>query len=103
MDLAEGHVKAAEYALSHKGSEIFNLGTGTPYSVLEMVHAFSKACGHEVAYEIGTRREGDVQDSWANAAKAEKILGWKAKRGIEEICRDSWKWQSMNPKGYEQD
>ena len=103
MDLAEGHVKAAEYILSHKDTEIFNLGTGTPYSVLEMVHAFSKACGHEVAYEIGPRRAGDVQDSWADAAKAEKILGWKAERGIDEICRDAWNWQSKNPKGYEQD
>ena len=103
MDLAEGHVKAAEYAISHKGSEIFNLGTGAAYSVLEMVHAFSKACGHEVAYKIGPRRAGDVQDSWADAAKAEKMLGWKAKRGIEEICCDAWKWQSNNPKGYEQD
>jgi len=102
MDLAEGHVKAAEYSMSHKGTEIFNLGTGTPYSVLEMVHAFSKACGHDVAYEIGPRRAGDVQDSWADAAKAENVLSWKAERGIEEICRDAWNWQSKNPKGYEQ-
>ena len=100
MDLAEGHVKASEYALSHKGTEVFNLGTGSPYSVLEMVHAFSEACGHEVAYEIGPRRAGDVQDSWADADKAERVLGWKAERGIAEICRDAWKWQSNNPKGY---
>lgn len=100
MDLAEGHVKAAEYAVSHEGTEIFNLGTGTPYSVLEMVHAFSAASGSEVAYEIGPRRAGDVQDSWADASKAKRILGWEASRGIDEICRDAWNWQSRNPKGY---
>lgn len=101
MDLAEGHVKAAEYAIAHKGTEVFNLGTGNPYSVLDMVKAFSKACGHPVKYEIGPRRPGDVQDSWANAEKAEEVLGWKASRGIDEICRDAWKWQSSNPQGYD--
>ncbi len=100
MDLAEGHVKAAEYSTEHKGTEVFNLGTGNPYSVLDMVKAFSDACGHPVKYEIGPRRAGDVQDSWANADKAKEILGWEAKRGIEEICRDGWKWQSNNPQGY---
>jgi UDP-glucose 4-epimerase len=99
MDLAEGHVKAAEFAVSNKGTEVFNLGTGEPYSVLEMVEAFSKACGHQVKYEIGPRRAGDVQDSWANADKAKEVLGWEAKRGIEEICRDAWNWQSKNPEG----
>ena len=100
MDLAEGHVRAAEYAVSHRGTEIFNLGTGNPFSVLDMVKAFSKACGHPVKYEIGPRRAGDVQDSWANADKAREVLGWEASRGIEEICRDAWKWQSSNPEGY---
>ena len=100
MDLAEGHVKAAEYAVSHRGTEVFNLGTGNPYSVLDMVEAFGKACGHPVKYEIGPRRAGDVQDSWANADKAREILGWTASRGINEICRDAWKWQSQNPQGY---
>ena len=100
MDLAEGHVKAAEYAAGKTGTEIFNLGTGTPYSVLEMVESFSKACGHQVAYEIGPRRAGDVQDSWADADKAKKVLGWEAKRGIDEICHDAWNWQSHNPQGY---
>lgn len=100
MDLAEGHVKAAEYAMSHNGTEVFNLGTGNPYSVLDMVKAFSKACGHAVKYEMGPRRAGDVQDSWADANKAKAILGWDAKRGIEEMCRDSWNWQSKNPNGY---
>ena len=101
MDLAEGHVKAAEYAVSHKGTEVFNLGTGNPYSVLDMVNAFSKACGHQVKYEIGPRRAGDVQDSWANADKAKAVLGWEAQRGIDEICRDAWNWQSHNPQGYD--
>ena len=100
MDLAEGHVKAAEYALEHAGTEVFNLGTGSPYSVLGMVEAFSKACGHQVAYEIGPRRAGDVQDSWADAGKAKRVLGWEARRGIDEICRDAWNWQSHNPQGY---
>ena len=100
MDLAEGHVRAAEYAVSHKGTEVFNLGTGNPYSVLDMVNAFSKACGHQVKYEIGPRRAGDVQDSWANADKAKAVLHWEAKRGIDEICRDAWNWQSNNPQGY---
>ena len=100
MDLAEGHVKAAEFAAGRGGTEIFNLGTGSPYSVLEMVEAFGKACGHKIAYEIGARRAGDVQDSWADADKAKEVLGWEAERGIEEICRDAWKWQSENPKGY---
>ena len=100
MDLAEGHVKAAEYAKEHKGTEVFNLGTGSPYSVLEMVEAFSRACGHAVAYEIGPRRAGDVQDSWADASKARAVLGWQASRGIDEICRDAWNWQSHNPNGF---
>ena len=100
MDLAEGHVRAAEYAVSHKGTEIFNLGTGRPYSVLDMVNAFGRACGHPVNYTIGPRRAGDVQDSWADADKAGRILGWKAERGIDEICRDAWNWQSRNPEGY---
>ena len=100
MDLAEGHVRAAEYSLTHDGTEVFNLGTGNPYSVLDMVKAFGEACGHPISYEIGARRAGDVQDSWANADKAAEILGWKATRGIEEMCRDSWNWQSKNPEGY---
>ena len=100
MDLAEGHVKAAEYAAEHTGTEVFNLGTGNPYSVLDMVKAFGAACGHDVAYEIGPRRAGDIQDSWANADKALKVLDWETKRGIDEICRDAWNWQSHNPNGY---
>ena len=100
MDLAEGHVKAAEYAAEHTGTEVFNLGSGTPCSVLEMVYAFSAACGSEVAYEIGPRRAGDIQDSWADADKALRVLGWKTKRDIDDICRSAWNWQSQNPQGY---
>ena len=100
MDLAEGHVKAAEYAMEHSGTEVFNLGTGRPYSVLEMVAAYGTACGHPINYTIGARRAGDVQDSWADASKAHEILGWTARRGIEEMCRDAWNWQSNNPNGY---
>ena len=100
MDLAEGHVKAAEFAVENKGTEVINLGTGSPYSVLEMVEAFGRACGHAVAYDIGARRAGDVQDSWADAEKAKAVLGWQASRGIDEICRDAWNWQSHNPQGY---
>ena len=100
MDLAEGHVRAAEYSVEHRGTEVFNLGTGNPYSVLDMVKAFGDACGHPIKHEIGPRRAGDVQDSWANADKAREVLGWEAKRGIDEICRDAWKWQSTNPQGY---
>lgn len=100
MDLAEGHVKAAEYALDNIGTEIFNLGTGNPYSVLDMVKSFGGACGHPIKYEIGSRRAGDVQDSWADANKAAEVLGWKARRGIDQMCLDSWNWQMKNPDGY---
>lgn len=100
MDLADGHARAVDYAAAHKGSAIFNLGTGIPYSVLDMVKAFSDACGHPLNYVIGDRRAGDLQDCWADAEKAGRILGWKATRGIAEMCRDSWNWQRNNPKGY---
>lgn len=100
MDLADGHVKAAEFAMNNTGTEVFNLGTGTPYSVLEMVEAFGEACGQPIKYEIGERRPGDLPEYWANSDKAKEILGWKAERGIEEMCRDSWNWQSKNPEGY---
>ena len=100
MDLAEGHVRAAEYAIKNTGTEIINLGTGTPYSVLEMVNAYDKACSKPIKYEIGSRRPGDVQDSWADASKAARLLGWTAERGINEMCRDAWNWQSHNPDGY---
>lgn len=100
MDLADGHLRAIEYAARHTGTEIFNLGTGDPYSVLDVVKAFEKASGVTIKYQIGPRRAGDIQDCWANADKAHAVLGWKAQRGLEQMCRDSWNWQSKNPNGY---
>ena len=100
MDLAEGHVKALEYAAERKGTDVINLGTGTPYSVLEVVHAFEKASGKELPHKIGPRRDGDLADVWSDAHKAAEKLGWKASRGIDDMCRDSWNWQSKNPTGY---
>lgn len=100
MDLAEGHVKAVEYTQGHKGTEIFNLGTGTPYSVLEIVHAFEKVNNIKINYDFGPRREGDLPEFWANSDKAQKVLDWHAKRTLEDMCRDSWNWQRQNPNGY---
>ena len=100
VDLAEGHVKAVEYAENHKGTEIFNLGTGTPYSVLDIVHAFEDANDLKIPYEIGPRRAGDLPQFWANADKAKAVLGWTAKRDLKDMCRDSWNWQKQNPDGY---
>lgn len=101
MDLADGHVKAVEYSDQHTGVEIFNLGTGVPYSVLEIVNTFQKVNDIKVAYEIGPRRAGDLPECYANAEKAERILGWKAQRSLSDMCRDTWNWQKNNPRGYE--
>lgn len=101
VDLAIGHVKAIDYIFTNPGLDIINLGTGTGYSVLDMVKAFEKACGHEIPYEIKPRREGDIAMCYADPAKAAKVLGWKAERGLEEMCEDTWRWQSQNPKGFE--
>lgn len=100
-DLAIGHVKAVEYADREKGTNIFNLGTGNPYSVLEIVNAFQEVNDIKIKYEFGPRREGDLPEFWANADKAKEILGWEAKRGIVDMCRDTWNWQKKNPKGYD--
>ncbi len=100
MDLADGHVKAVEYACGHTGTEIFNLGTGTPYSVLDIVNTFTAATGAKVPYVFGPRRAGDLPQSWADAGKAARVLGWTAKRDLADMCRDSWNWQSKNPMGY---
>lgn len=99
-DLAKGHVKAVEYAIKSNGVEVFNMGTGTPYSVLEIVDAFEKANGIKVKYEFGPRREGDLPECWADASKAERILGWKTEKGTTEMCKDTWNWQKNNPDGY---
>lgn len=100
MDLAEGHVLAAQYAASRTGTAIFNLGTGTPVSVLDIIRAFEAASGARIKYEIGPRRAGDLPEFWADAGKAKEILGWQARRTLEDMCRDTWKWQSLNPMGY---
>lgn len=100
MDLAAGHLKAVEYAADHKGTEIFNLGTGTPYSVLEIVKAFESSNTIKVPYVIGPRRAGDLPEVWAGTEKAAELLGWKAERTLEDMCRDAWNWQKNNPQGY---
>ncbi len=102
VDLALGHVKAIDYIFTNPGLDIINLGTGAGYSVLDMVHAFSKACGKEIPYEIKPRRAGDIDMCYADPSKAERVLGWKAQRGLEEMCEDTWRWQSQNPNGYEE-
>ena len=99
VDLAKGHIKAVEYALSHKGVEKINLGTGKGYSVLEVLHAYEHACGKELAYKIMDRRPGDIAECYADTEKAERVLGWKAQYGIEEMCEDSWKFTLDNPDG----
>ncbi len=101
VDLAVGHVKAVDYILTDPGLEVINLGTGRGYSVLDMVKAYEKACGKKIPYEICPRREGDIAMCYADATKAERLLGWKAKRGLDEMCADAWRWQSQNPNGYE--
>ncbi len=99
-DLAEGHACAVRYARTHKGVEAINLGTGVGYSVLDMVNAFQKVNNIPVKYVIGPRRPGDLDASYADPSKAERLLGWKATRTLEDMCRDGWNWQSKNPKGY---
>lgn len=101
VDLAVGHLKALERVLSTTGVDAFNLGTGRGYSVLEVVKAFEKASGKKIPYTIVERRPGDVAALYADPTKAEKVLGWRAERGIEEMCADAWRWQSLNPNGYE--
>lgn len=100
VDLAVGHVKALKKIEENTGVCIYNLGTGKGYSVLDVVKAYEKACGKEIKYEIKPRRPGDIATCYADATKAKEELGWVAERGIEEMCADSWRWQSMNPDGY---
>lgn len=100
VDLAKGHVKALEYSAEHKGTEVFNLGTGTGYSVLDIVKAFERVNNIKIPYVIKPRRAGDIAECFANAEKAEKLLKWKAEKGLDEMCYDSWNWQSHNVNGY---
>ena len=100
VDLTRGHVAAIQ-KLNTPGVHIYNLGTGKGYSVLDMIHAFEKACGKKLPYEIKPRRAGDVPACYASSKKAEKDLGWKAEYDLEDMCRDQWNWQKNNPNGYE--
>lgn len=100
VDLANGHVKAVDWALKNVGCEAFNLGTGNGTSVLELRDAFVKANNIDVPYVIDPRRPGDPDEVYANADKAREVLGWEAKLGINEMCRDTWNWQKNNPNGY---
>ena len=100
VDLARGHVKALAKLTPGSGVNVYNLGTGNGYSVLDVIHAFEKACGHELKYEIKPRRPGDIATCYAKCDKAKRELGWEAEYGIEEMCADSWRWQSQNPNGY---
>jgi len=101
VDLAKGHVAALEYSLEHTGVEVFNLGSGQGSSVLDLVRAFERASGVKIPYRILPRREGDLPAYWADASKAERVLGWKAEKTLEDMCRDTWNWQKNNPSGYE--
>ena len=100
VDLAQGHVKAIDYAAAHQGTEIFNLGTGNGYSVLDIVNTFSRVNDIEIPYDIKPRRPGDIAECYADASKAAQELGWTAQYDLEDMCRDSWNWQKNNPKGY---
>jgi UDP-glucose 4-epimerase len=100
IDLAQGHLAALTHGHGKAGHHIFNLGTGKGNSVLEMLHAFGKACGKELKHKIAERRPGDVAASWADPHKAESVLNWKAEKSLDDMCQDTWRWQSQNPNGY---
>ena len=102
VDLAKGHLKALEKLKTNSGLVTYNLGTGNGYSVLDIVKAFSEASGREIPYKIAARRPGDIATCYSDPRKANEELGWKAEKGIKEMCEDSWRWQSQNPKGYEE-
>ena len=100
VDLAKGHVCAVDYVTKNKGTEVFNLGTGTGYSVLDMVKAFENVNKVRIPYKITERRPGDIAQCYADPSKAEKKLGWKAEYTLEDMVGDSWRWQKNNPNGY---
>ena len=105
VDLAKGHVKALGYletltAAGKGGMEVVNLGTGKAVSVKELITAFGKAAGKDIPFSVGPRRPGDVEAVWADAAKAERLLGWRAEKTLADMCEDSWRWVSKNPDGY---
>ncbi len=100
VDLADGHIAALNKVGHKSGLHIYNLGTGNGSSVLDMVNAFSKSCGEPIPYELCARRQGDIAECWASTEKAEKELGWKASRSVQQMTDDTWNWQSKNPIGY---
>ena len=100
VDLARGHVKACDYAAAHTGSEIINLGTGHGYSVLDLVHTYSRVNQVDIPYVIAPRRPGDIAENYADPSKAKKLLGWEAEKTLEDMCRDSYRFQINNPRGY---
>lgn len=100
VDLAKGHVAAVKYTVEHSGCEVFNLGTGVGYSVLDMVNTFVKENGVAVPYVITGRRPGDIATCYADPSKSAQVLGWRASYSLADMCRDSWNWQSQNPQGY---
>ena len=100
VDLALGHLKAVDKVLAGTGVDAYNLGTGIGYSVLDIVKAFKEANGIDIPYVITDRRPGDVAECYADPKKALETLGWKAERGLDEMCEDSWRWQKNNPEGY---
>lgn len=101
VDLAKGHVAACAYAAEHTGCEIINLGTGVGYSVLDIVHTFSRVNHVDVPYVIAPRRAGDIDACYADPSKAKRLLHWQAEKTLEDMCRDSWRWQTQNPNGYQ--
>ena len=101
MDLAEGHAAAIDYLMAHTGTEVFNLGTGVGYSVLDMVKAFQEVNGLQLPHRIGPRRPGDIAVCYADPTKSRELLHWTAKRTLKDMCADSWHWQQLNPRGYE--
>ena len=100
MDLADGHLAALQHAHGRPGHHVFNLGSGQGLSVLEMLAAFGRACGKSLPYEFAPRRPGDLAAFWANPSLAEKTLNWRVQRSLDDMCADTWRWQSQNPNGY---
>lgn len=100
MDLADGHLAALRYAHGRSGNHVFNLGSGKGLSVLDMLTAFGRACGKPLPHEFSPRRPGDLAAFWADPSLAEKTLGWRTQRSLEDMCSDTWRWQSLNPNGY---
>lgn len=103
VDLAKGHVKALDKIKEKAGCKVYNLGTGKGYSVLDVIHAFSKACGHDIPYEIKPRRAGDIATCYSKCDLAREELGWQAEYDLDAMCASSWKWQTMNPNGYNEE